>query len=196
MKDLSIEQSWELPDCLIEKERSSLIRRFENKGKPRIDTERTGWICASNTCNIASQRWYGHPTDSGTSTCKSFDKLLPVELSHFRTKLIEGEVVISWTTESEINDAGFNILRSESKDKEFMQVNNKLIASQGTTGERTKYTWTDTTAKPNTFYYYRIEDVSHAGSRTKLANVQLRGLVSTSGKLITKWSDLKHNQTF
>ena len=53
------------------------------------------------------------------------------------------------------------------------------------------YTWKDTTAKPNTVYYYRIEDVSHAGVREQLATVRLKGLVSASGKRTTKWADLK-----
>ncbi|RKU10482.1 hypothetical protein C6501_13655, partial [Candidatus Poribacteria bacterium] len=78
----------------------------------------------------------------------------------------------------------------------FKVVNPTLIAGAGTIGERTEYTWTDTTAKPNTVYYYRIEDVSHAGVRQQLATVRLRGFVSASGKRITKWSDLKQNQTF
>ena len=48
------------------------------------------------------------------------------------------------------------------KDGEFKVVNATMIQGAGTTGERNEYTWTDTTAKLNTVYYYRIEDVSHA----------------------------------
>ena len=66
-----------------------------------------------------------------------------------------------------------------------------LIQGAGTTSERNEYTWTDTTAKPNTFYYYRIEDVSHAAVRKQLSTVRMRGLVSASGKLTTKGADLK-----
>ncbi len=69
--------------------------------------------------------------------------------------------------------------------------NNTIIQGAGTTGERNEYTWTDTTAKPNTVYYYQIEDVSHAGVREQLATVRLRGLVSAIGKLTTIWADLK-----
>ena len=46
-------------------------------------------------------------------------------------------------------------------------------------------------AKPNVVYYYRIEDISHAGVRKQLATVRLRGYVSAAGKLTTKWGDLK-----
>lgn len=66
-----------------------------------------------------------------------------------------------------------------------------MIEGAGTTGERNSYTWTDTTAKPNTVYYYRIDDVSHAGLHKQLATVRLRGLVSVESKFTTRWADLK-----
>ena len=116
---------------------------------------------------------------------------LPVTLSHFRAEHTNAGVVLKWTTESEIDNAGFYIYRSKTKDDEFKVVNRTMIQGAGTTGERNEYTWTDTTAKPNTVYYYQIEDVSHAGIRKQLATVRLRGLVSASGKLTTRWADLK-----
>ena len=116
---------------------------------------------------------------------------LPVTLSYFRAEHTAAGVVLKWTTESEIDNAGFYILRSETKDGEFKVVNPKLIQGAGTTGERNEYTWTDSTAKPNTVYYYQIEDVSHAGDRKQLATVRLRGLVSASGKFTTRWAGLK-----
>ena len=116
---------------------------------------------------------------------------LPVTLSHFRAELIDAGVTLKWTTESEIDNAGFYIYRSETKNGEFKVVNPTLIQGAGTTSERNTYTWKDTTAKPNIAYYYRIEDISHAGERKQLATVRLRGLVSASGKLTTRWADLK-----
>ena len=122
---------------------------------------------------------------------KDHDTPLPVNLSHFRAEHTNAGVILKWTTESEVDNAGFYIYRSETKDGEFKVVNPMIIQGAGTTAERTDYTWTDSTAKPNTVYYYRIEDVSHAGVREQLATVRLRGLISASGKLTTRWSDLK-----
>ena len=122
---------------------------------------------------------------------KNHDEPLPVTLSHFRAEHTDAGVILKWTTESEVDNAGFYIYRSKTKDGEFKVVNPTLIQGAGTTGERNDYTWTDTTAKPNTVYYYRIEDVSHAGVREQLATVRLRGLVSARGKLTTRWADLK-----
>ena len=122
---------------------------------------------------------------------KNLDEPLPVTLSHFRAEYTDAGVFIKWITESEVDNAGFYIYRSQTKDGEYKVINPTMIQGAGTTGERNAYTWTDTTAKPNTVYYYRIEDISHAGVREQLATVRLRGLVSASGKLTTNWADLK-----
>ena len=116
---------------------------------------------------------------------------LPVTLFHFRAELTDAGTVLKWITESELDNAGFYIYRSETKEGEFKVVNPTLIQGAGTTNERNEYAWTDTTAKPNTVYYYRIEDVSHAGVRKQLVTGRMRGFVSATGKLTTKWADLK-----
>ena len=122
---------------------------------------------------------------------KNLDEPLPVNLSHFRAELTQTGVILKWTTESELDNAGFYILRSKTNNGDFKVVNPTLIKGAGTTSERNAYIWTDTTAKPNTVYYYRIEDISHIGVRKQLATVRMRGLVSASGKLTTRWADLK-----
>ena len=122
---------------------------------------------------------------------KNFDEPLPVTLSHFRAEHTNAGVVLQWTTESEVDNAGFYIYRSQTKDGEFKVVNPQMIQGAGTTGERNEYTWTDTTAKPNVVYYYRIEDVSHAGVREQLATVRLDGLISAKGKFTITWAELK-----
>ena len=119
---------------------------------------------------------------------------LPVSLSHFRAEHTEAGVVLKWITQSELDNAGFYILRSDTRKGEFKAVNASMIQGAGTTSERHSYTWTDTTAKANTVYYYRIEDISHAGVRKQLATVRIRGLVSAAGKLATRWADLKRQR--
>ena len=115
----------------------------------------------------------------------------PVMLSHFRSTRTASGVVVEWTTESESDNAGFNILRSETQPGQFVKVNPTLILGSGTMSERQTYNWRDTTAKPNVAYYYRIEDVSFSGNRRRLATVRMRGHVSARGKLTTTWAGLK-----
>ena len=183
--------AWPLPGSLTEEgARASMVRRHDD-GVPRLGTEASGWISAMNTkLTTGTTTYYGHPNDIGAPGVKS-GGALPVTLSHFRAERVEAGVVVKWTTESEVDNAGFNILRSETKNGEFKVVNPQLIQGAGTTSERHTYTWKDTAAQPNVAYYYRIEDVSHAGIRKQVATVRMRGLVSASGKLTTRWADLK-----
>ena len=109
---------------------------------------------------------------------------LPVSLSKFRPERLDsGAVVIRWITESELNNAGFNILRSETRDGVFTKLNTNLIAGQGTISERTVYEYADTSAKPNVVYYYQIQDVSLDGQVQTLRTTHLRGNVTAAGKL-------------
>ena len=141
----------------------------------------------------AGLAYYGHRSDTGTPGFR-LGGPLPVSLSSFRPvrNQVTGHVDITWVTQSELNNAGFNILRSETKDGDFKVINVKgIVAGHGTTSEKHVYTFTDTTAKPNVVYYYQIEDVSLNGKRTTLRTTHLRGNVSAGGKLTTTWSNLK-----
>lgn len=203
----SDEPEWKLPNGWIGDSRSSIIRRhreyrngrYSNKGIAQDGTERESWIIAANTdfadYTRTTETWYGSPDDYGTPGIRAAGHPLPVQLSHFRPDLTEtGTVLIQWMTESEIDNAGFNILRSQTKAGEFKVINPQMIPGAGTTAERNTYTWTDTTAKPNVVYYYQIEDVSFAGERQTLATVRLRGFISAKDKLATQWGTLKQSQ--
>ena len=181
--------AWELPSGRTKDgARTSLIRRYENRA-PLAGTDASGWIRAAAT-TISVRMYWGSPTDTGTPGYRE-GGAVPVILSHFRANRTESGVVLEWATQSELDNAGFNILRSETKSGRFAKVNPSLIVGAGTTSESHDYQWTDTTTKPNGAYFYRIEDVSFAGDRQQLATVRMRGLVSASGKLTTRWSDLK-----
>ncbi|MYI94538.1 lamin tail domain-containing protein [Candidatus Poribacteria bacterium] len=186
------EKTWDLPETLIEGVRSSLIRRFDEK-VPRAGTERRGWIRAVDTKNLIAGIYYGSPQDLGTPGYRR-GKPLPVELSHFSAKFVTDEVVISWTTESELNNAGFDIFRSTSRNKNFQHINPKLIQGAGTTGQRTHYQFIDKTAKPEVVYYYRLEDVDLTGTRGIQTTVRLRGVIAPTGKHLITWGTLKGNR--
>ncbi len=180
---------WKLPPCLINDVRCSMIRRFDN-GIPRTGTQRRGWIAANSVQRLTIGLYYGHRTDLGTPGYRR-GRPLPVELSQFSARVVEDEIVINWTTESELNNAGFNIYRSTSRTGNFRLINSKLIKGAGTTGEKNIYQFIDTTAKPNVSYYYRIEDIDFRGKRTILATRPIRGVFSPTNKAITRWASLK-----
>ena len=184
--------AWALPVGEDDGRRSSLIRVYD-AGVAIDGTMEEAWVLADQT-NLAfaiSQTYYGDSDDFGTPGFKAGGPL-PVSLSKFRPeRLDDGSIRIAWVTESELNNAGFNILRSEKRDGEFKQINTKLIAGKGTTSERSTYTYTDPSAKPNVVYYYQIQDVSIDGKVTTLRETRLKGHISAAGKLTTTWGELK-----
>ena len=211
--------SWNWPTDMVGNRRTSLIRKYDDR-VPRPGTPDRGvvgsmrgapapldtavgdgekgmmysWVHAADTKTARAQiTWYGSDGDYGTPGHTSSTPL-PVSLSYFRPTLENGEVVIRWTTESELDNAGFNILRSDSRNGEFKQVNSELVQGAGTTGERNTYKWVDESAKPakpGVIYYYQIEDVSFAGERQTLTTTKLKGLISADNKLTTLWGGLK-----
>ena len=189
--------AWQLPTGKTEEgHRISLMRRYYHiTGIPLNGSISENWVPASKL-PLKVESYYGKETDIGNPGHRGGGPL-PVGLSRFhpvRDKAT-GHVKITWVTESELNNAGFNILRSETKSGEFKVINVKgLIAGHGTTNEKHVYTFTDTTAKPNVVYYYRLEDVSLAGQQTPLATTHVRGNVVAAGKLMTMWGDLKKSR--
>ena len=108
---------------------------------------------------------------------------------------LTGQVIVTWETQSELNNAGFFIKRSQQKNAKFVAVNPTMIPGAGTTSEKQTYTYTDTTAQPNIVYYYQIEDVSLDGQRQTLTRAhRLKGHVGAAGKLTTLWGELKDQQ--
>ena len=124
--------AWDLP--MNKEDRSSIIRRYD-EGIERDGTKPAwsgdgslegvggevgdaGWILASESPLGGSRQdtYYGSRDDLGTPGFRAGGPL-PVSLSKFRPERLDsGAVVIRWITESELNNAGFNILRSETRD--------------------------------------------------------------------------------
>ena len=178
--------------------RSSMIRREADAlGTATMGTSANGWVLASATALITGQQsYYGSDEDAGTPG-QDAGGPLPVELSHFRPARDKttGAVVITWSTQSELNNAGFFIKRSNQRDGQFKIVNATMVAGAGTTSEKQFYTYTDTTAQPNVVYYYQIEDVSLDGNRQTLTNgIRLKGHIGAAGKATVIWGELKTSQ--
>ncbi len=190
--NLGADEAWEIP--MDETGRSSLIRReMLDDGMATMGTAANGWVLASSTALVSGPTtWYGSDEDAGTPGYDAGGPL-PVELSHFRpTRDDAGAVVITWSTQSELNNAGFFIKRSQQRDGQFQVINAAMVPGAGTSSEKQFYTYTDTTAQPNVVYYYQIEDVSLDGNRQTLTHgIRLKGHIGAAGKLTTTWGDLK-----
>ena len=193
----NLDGGWELPAS--EGDRSSLIRReMDNAAMATMGTDAAGWVLASSTGLSGAYRatYYGDADDVGTP---GYDAggALPVELSAFNAgrDRVTGAVVITWSTQSELNNAGFFIKRSQQTHGKFVIVNPTMIAGAGTTAEKQSYTYTDATADPNIVYYYQIEDVSLDGNRQTLTRAhRLKGHIGAAGKATRTWGELKSSR--
>ena len=192
--------AWVLP--MDEDVRSSIIRSHvqvaRGPAEPEDGEMMDSWVLASETAfaqvtHIRASSYYGSANDVGTPGFRP-GGALPVELSHFspaRDK-VSGAVVITWSTQSELNNAGFFIKRSNQRDGEFTVINAAMIPGAGTTSEKQSYTFEDSTAEPNIVYYYQIEDVSFDGNRQTLTRgIRLKGHVGAAGKATVTWGELK-----
>lgn len=100
----------------------------------------------------------------------SFSPFVPVTQSSTAVTLVSltatreaGKVVVHWRTGFEIDNEGFNILRSESPNGGFVRVSSSMIPARGGLGG-VSYQFVDTSAKADTNYFYRLEDIDNFGN--------------------------------
>ena len=76
-------------------------------------------------------------------------------------------VLVEWTTESEVNTAGFNVYRSESAEgPSYIKINRELIPASPDPILGGHYVYTDTDVAAGQTYYYKLEDVELDGATT------------------------------
>ena len=99
-------------------------------------------------------------------------------------------VFVEWTTESEVNVAGFNLYRGESPDGPYVKVNTALIPGASDPLLGGKYVYTDTNVVAGRTYYYKLEDVELGGTTTvhgPIAVVAETGSPSAFANLTGLW---------
>jgi hypothetical protein len=89
-----------------------------------------------------------------------------IELSYFTAIPRAGKVILTWSTESEIDNAGFNLYRSTSENGEYISINDSLIPAQGSPTQGASYEFVDKDVKNRKTYYYKLEDIDLNGTST------------------------------
>ena len=93
------------------------------------------------------------------------DLMIAVELSSFSAAASFEKVTLSWTTQSETENLGFNVLRSEDNEQ-FARINAGLIEGVGTSESAKSYTFEDNDVVSGNTYYYLLQDVDFNGHVT------------------------------
>ena len=106
-----------------------------------------------------------------------------ITLTSFDATAKSGRVILEWSTESEIDNAGFNIYRAESEGGEYVKINKQLIAAKGSASQGALYEFVETNVKNRKTYYYKLEDIDLNGTST------MHGPVSATPRLIFGFRD-------
>ncbi len=85
--------------------------------------------------------------------------LVPVELTSFSANVSEGNVILNWTTATELNNSGFEVERKSNG--EFRTI--AFIQGNGTTTEEHNYSYADNNLS-NGSYTYRLKQVDYDGT--------------------------------
>lgn len=75
-----------------------------------------------------------------------------------------GVAKLTWTTESEENNFGFQIMRGKSEKGDFVQINKVVIMGAGNSSTHNRYEFYDLDVKVGQTYYYRIDSISMGGT--------------------------------
>jgi len=99
---------------------------------------------------------------------------LPVELSSFTAIDTAAGVELEWTTQTEVNNIGFYIYRSETKDGEYSRITKKMIEGAGSSAMPNTYSYIDYSVDSNVdTYFYYLEDVDIAGIKNKSQIIEM-----------------------
>ena len=95
----------------------------------------------------------------------NYDNVIPVELISFTASVLQNEKVVqlNWTTATETNNSGFEILRCTQNDKEWETIG--FVPGFGTATEPKAYTFIDKNVTTGT-YKYHLKQIDFDGSFT------------------------------
>jgi hypothetical protein len=110
------------------------------------------------------------------------DCIQPVELEFVTSVAVGKNIALAWATASEIDNAGFNILRAR-KDAtgnyiDIVRLNKKLIPTRGVSHNGISYSRVDSSVVSGNTYYYAIEDIDFNGK----GKIHLESITSATVK--------------
>ncbi|MCE1166189.1 MAG: T9SS type A sorting domain-containing protein [Bacteroidetes bacterium] len=108
---------------------------------------------------------------------------LPVELSFFRGSVTGRNIILKWSTSSELNNSGFYVERSIAGKSDW--TTSGFVKGRGNTGNQSDYTYEDRGLNPSE-YKYRLKQTDYNGNFTYY---DLQGSITLSMPASIKISD-------
>jgi len=147
-------------------------------GSTNFSTKDLALAAISNKDN-----WVGDDATRYTFTTIP-DFSLPVTLESFTARVKGQAVLLSWVTESEIENQGFNLYRKLFGGEYALLssfLDNSALVGQGTTTQKHVYAYTDRAVQPGATYVYQLADVDYAGNETKHKEVEVKVEAESKG---------------
>ncbi len=118
-------------------------------------------------------------TDNGVWRRPLSEMILPVELNLFTATANSKEVMLNWSTATEINNQGFEVQRKFG-DNDFVTISS--VRGHGTTTSPNNYTYNDKLLTPGK-YFYRLKQIDFGGKYEYSQTVEVNWSPFTSYKL-------------
>ena len=142
-------------NLVIDYPQGNVLTTFPGTKVMRIRT--TGSVTPGTyTINIQSQGPNGTPVHRRTV---QLDVLIPVELTSFSGITEKNDVILNWSTATEVNNQGFEIQKKTNGEYERIG----FVEGHGTTTELQNYTFRDKSVNAGS-YYYRLKQMDFDGS--------------------------------
>ncbi len=93
------------------------------------------------------------------------------------------EIIIEWSTASELDTVGYNLYRSQAEDQTGEKVNQNLIPAGGDPLSGSDYSFVDKQVNAGQRYYYWLEDVGPTGNTNRHGPIQVEAKREWGGLL-------------
>ena len=137
----------------------------------------SGWALANETAGIIN------------SNQTSGDVTLPITLSFFEVLIKNNNVELKWKTESEVNNLGFEILRSETPGDNYKLITsyqtNPALLGEGNSNVSTEYFYIDPIDEEQFTYWYKLVDVDFNGEKTEHGPIRVSTAMASEDRLIS-----------
>lgn len=116
-------------------------------------------------CDTADSPLYSFTDTSESGTYSgpilkiTTDEPTSITITSFTADLKNKKVILHWQTATEIDNLGFNILRSETADGQYVKINKKLIKAKGSSTKGASYKFKDKNVESGKTYFYKLEDI-------------------------------------
>jgi hypothetical protein len=90
-------------------------------------------------------------------------------------------LLVEWATASELDIAGFNVLRAENTDGPFLKINETLIPPAGDSLSGGEYRYEDVGVRGGQVYFYQLQEVELSGTTTLHGPIEVQ---ATRGGII------------